>query len=135
MIPRRLALVALLLAVAAAPALRVRLETPPLRPHCEPAGRGVDPRGWLGCAADQGPDRVLAADERLLLGLAIDPNRADERALAFVPGLSRRLARAIVEDRNAHGPFVDLADLERVRGIGSKRLQQARPRLSIVAAP
>lgn len=89
------------------------------------------PRHWLGCAADAGPRRALADDERLLLGLPLDPNRAGARELSFVPGLSRRLAEAVVAHRAEAGPFRTVEDLVRVRGIGPKRLARARPCLAI----
>lgn len=127
----RLALALLLAAVLAAPALRRLAETPPASRACTPEGRGVPPRHWLGCAADPGPARALADDERLVLGLPLDPNRAEERVLAFVPGLSRHLAREIVHDRERRGPFRSLAELERVRGIGPRRLSLATPHLEV----
>jgi competence protein ComEA len=131
----RLAL-ALLLALVLAPAgLRKTLETPAPRPPCLPSGRGVPPRHWLGCAADPGPPRELAADERLALGLPIDPNAAGARELAFVPGLSRRLAQEVVESRRAEGSFRSVEDLLRVRGIGPKRLAQARCALVVDPPP
>ncbi len=130
---RRLALAIVLLAVLSAPGLRRRAEVPPPAPPCAPGGRGTPPRHWLGCAADAGPRRVLADDERLVLGLPLDPNRAEERVLAFVPGLSRRLAAEIAADRRANGPFPSVADLERVRGIGPKRLARAAPHLAVSA--
>ncbi len=119
--------------VLAPAALRRKVETPAPRPGCAPAGRGAPPRHWLGCATDPGPSRALAADERLALGLRIDPNTAGERELAHVPGLTRRLARAVVESRQAEGPFLEVDDLLRVRGIGPKRLAQARTALSVDA--
>ena len=88
-----------------------------LRP-CLPEGRGGLPRGWLGCAGDAGPRRDLSPAERLALGLPIDPNSAAVAELAQIPGLSRRLAQAIVEHRLAHGPFQDLDALRAVKGIG-----------------
>jgi competence ComEA-like helix-hairpin-helix protein len=129
----------LLLALALAPAAwRSRSHRAAL-PACTPEGRGAPPREWLGCAGDPGPPRDLSAAERLALGLPIDPNRAGEDALAQVPGLSRRLARAIVEHRDAHGPFADLEGLRAVKGIGPRRLEQARARLAVgageIAAP
>jgi competence protein ComEA len=127
----RIALALVLLGVVAAPAVRVGLERPPAPRACAPEGRGDPPRHWLGCAADPGPPRALADDERLALGLPVDPNRADARTLAFVPGLSRRLAEEIVADREANGPFPEIADLERVRGIGPRRLARAAPSLAI----
>lgn len=127
---RRLALAALLLAVLAGPALRRRAEVPPAR-ACALEGRGEPPRHWLGCAADPGPPRTLADDERLLLGLPLDPNHAEERVLAFVPGFSRRLAAELVADRAANGPFRRVEDVVRVRGVGPKRLARAAPHLEV----
>lgn len=127
--PRRVALALLLALVLAAPALRQLAEIPPPPRACAPGGRGAVPRHHLGCAADPGPARALADDERLLLGLPLDPNAASARGLAFVPGLSRRLAAEIVRDRSENGPFSGVDDLIRVRGIGPKRLAQARPHL------
>jgi competence protein ComEA len=130
MLARALAF-ALLLTLALAPvALRSRGSVPP--PPCAAEGRGVPPRHWLGCAGDAGPPRDLEPEERLALGLPIDPNTAGERALAFVPGLSRRLARAVVAHRQANGPFGSVDELLDVKGIGPKRLERARARLAVV---
>lgn len=130
---RRLALALVLSAVLAAAPLRAALETPSRRPPCAPEGRGTDPRRWLGCAGDPGPPRPLAADERLALGLPIDPNAAGARDLAFVPGLSRHLAAEVVLERDRNGRYVRLEDLLRVRGVGPKRLATAAPHLRIAA--
>lgn len=128
---RRLAFVSLLAAALAAAPARVFLETPAAAASCVPSGRGTFPRHWMGCGADPGPARPLAADERLALGLPVDPNRASERELAFVPGLSRRLAAEVVADRERNGPFLDVDALLRVRGIGPRKLAQARPALVV----
>jgi competence protein ComEA len=127
----RIALALVLVAALGAPGVRLRLERPHAPRACAPEGRGEPPRHWLGCAADPGAPRALADDERLVLGLPLDPNRAGARALAFVPGLSRRLAEEIVADREANGPYADVADLVRVRGIGPKRLAKAAPNLAV----
>ncbi len=128
---RRLALGIVLLAVLSAPALRRLAEVPPASRTCTPEGRGTPPRHWLGCAVDPGPGRALADDERLVLGLPLDPNRAEERVLAFVPGLSRHLAGEIARDRERSGPFRGIEELQRVRGIGPKRLARATPHLAV----
>ena len=130
-VARRLALAALLAAVLAAAPLRAFLERPAPRPGCVLQGRGEAPRHWLGCATDPGPPRGLAADERLALGLPIDPNTAGSRELAFVPGLSRKLAAEVVEDRRTHGSYASVDELLRVRGIGPRRLEAAAPHLRI----
>lgn len=54
-------------------------------------------------------------------------NSADEEMLATLPGIGPAKARAIVEDRKARGPFRDLADLGRVRGIGPATLEALAP--------
>ncbi len=127
----RLALAFVLLCVLGAPAILRRAGAPPSPRACAPEGRGEPPREWLGCAADPGPSRALTDDERLVLGLPLDPNRAGERVLAFVPGLSRRLAAELVADRSARGPFPTVEHIVRVKGIGPKRLARAAPHLAV----
>jgi competence protein ComEA len=131
MLARTVAL-AIVLGLSLAPVL---LRSARLRrtPSCVPEGRGAVPRHWLGCAADPGPRRTLSAEERLVLALPVDPNTAGERALAHVPGLTPRLARAIVEHRRVHGPFRSVEGLLDVKGIGPRRLERARARLVVVA--
>jgi competence protein ComEA len=58
-------------------------------------------------------------------------NAASAEDLAAVPGLSPRLAAAVVEEREQHGVFACLEDLLRVRGIGPVRLARARPHLAL----
>jgi competence protein ComEA len=85
----------------------------------------------VGCATDEGPRRDLSGRERQLLGLTIDVNSATPEDLACVPGLSGRLAVAVVRERERTGPFERLDDLIRVPGIGPARLARARPFLAI----
>jgi len=127
----RLARALLLLALAIPPGLRALAACRGPAAACQVEGRGEPPRHWLGCAADPGPPRGLAGEERLLLRRPLDPNTAAPRHLAFVPGLTRRLAEAIAEDRQLHGPYGALEDLRRVGGIGPKRLEQARASLAV----
>lgn len=91
----------------------------------------MTPRHWLGCAADAGPRRDLSGGERLLLRLPLDPNRATAEELGQLPGLSPRLGAAIVADRIERGPFARVEEVERVRGIGPRRLERARPHLAV----
>lgn len=59
----------------------------------------------------------------LSLGGRIDLNVADEETLARLPGISRSLARALVEEREVRGPFLDWDEVESVRGVGPTRLR------------
>lgn len=64
----------------------------------------------------------------LLLGLSpltlaqdlapININTADAELLVELPGIGPAKADAIIQDREANGPFSDLDDLSRVSGIG-----------------
>ena len=49
----------------------------------------------------------------------VDINRADQQELEQLPGIGRKLAEAIVEERVANGPFISSDDLARVPGISS----------------
>lgn len=61
--------------------------------------------------------------------LAVDINRASAEELAILPGIGPVAAAAIVESRNADGPFLAVGDLERVHGIGPKTIEAVRPYL------
>jgi competence protein ComEA len=127
---RRLALFALCISTLAPTAFRAVASHPsPLR-SCPPEGRGVAPRHWIGCAADEGSVRELTGRERLLAGVPIEVNAATPEDLASVPGLSARLAVEVVATRTRQGPFTSVDDLIRVRGIGPARLARARPHLA-----
>jgi len=78
-----------------------------------------------------GSARVWLADERLLVGLPVDPNTADADMLEQLPGVGPSRAAAIVEDRKSRGPFVLVDDLLRVSGIGPATLDGIRPFISI----
>jgi competence protein ComEA len=128
--PHRLAL-ALVALLALVPAAWRRLEAPQPPRACEPEGRGVPPRHWIGCRTDAGPPRALTGRELLLLGRPVDLNTASIDDLAVVPGLSPRLAAAIVHDRKRLGPFPSVEALLRVRGIGPARMARARDWLRV----
>lgn len=64
----------------------------------------------------------------------IDVNEADWPEFSQLPGIGETLARRIVESRDADGPFVDLDELRRVRGIGPRTLDQIKPYLRPVPA-
>ena len=59
----------------------------------------------------------------------IDVNQADWPELALMPNIGEQLAKRIVADRQSKGPFRELADLRRVRGIGPKTLESMKPYL------
>lgn len=56
----------------------------------------------------------------------LDINEAAEGDLERLPGVGPVLAKRIIAYRKANGPFQHFEDLERVAGIGEKRMKQLR---------
>lgn len=67
------------------------------------------------------------------LAFQVDINRADWVELAHLPDIGETLARRIVENREANGPFQDHSQLRRVRGVGPKTLERLKPYLAPLA--
>lgn len=63
----------------------------------------------------------------------VDINAADAAALEEVNGIGPARAKAIVDYRNANGPFASVDDLTKVPGIGDKSINQLRDQLTASA--
>lgn len=56
---------------------------------------------------------------------AVDVNTANEDALRGIKGIGPARAKAILDERNAHGPFKDASDLgKRVKGMGGHTVER-----------
>jgi len=56
---------------------------------------------------------------------AVDVNTANEDALRGIKGIGPARAKAIVDERGAHGPYKDTADLgKRVKGLGGHTVER-----------
>ena len=73
--------------------------------------------------------RPLGPDER------IDADRATAADLARLPRVGLALAKKIVADREAHGPFGGEAGLDRVPGVGPGLLATIGPHLAFSGPP
>ncbi|MBW2387134.1 MAG: helix-hairpin-helix domain-containing protein [Deltaproteobacteria bacterium] len=93
---------------------------------CEFPHEVASEEGWttdVGCDGTEGADdRQLRGPVRLLFGLTLDLNRADEQALEVLPRIGPRRAAAIVHARE-EAAFTSVAELARVRGIGAKTIE------------
>lgn len=58
-------------------------------------------------------------------------NRASAAQFDSLSGIGPVIAKRIIEYRNANGPFVDIADLQKVAGIGAKTFERIKGRLSL----
>jgi len=65
--------------------------------------------------------------EPIAIDFKIDVNQADWPELTLMPNIGEQLAKRIVADRQERGPFRDLSELRRVRGIGPKTLEGMKP--------
>jgi competence ComEA-like helix-hairpin-helix protein len=85
------------------------------------------------------PARVVSTPSSRTLralrdGTRIDVNRAAAADLELLPGVGPTLARRIIEQREARGPFRTSEDLLQVRGIGRRTLERLQPLLAFEAA-
>ena len=72
----------------------------------------------------------LTIRQKYLLGKRIDINNASLVEISALPGISDKIAAAVVEERNRLGRFHSPEDLLGVKGIKEKRLQKILPFLT-----
>jgi len=56
----------------------------------------------------------------------VNINKADERELVSLPMIGPALAKRIIEYRSKNGPFRNLSDLKKVKGIGEKQINKIK---------
>jgi competence protein ComEA len=61
----------------------------------------------------------------------LDLNRASAEDFQQLPGIGPVLAQRMVEWRRQHGAFTQVDELNAVKGIGTKKLQQIRPLVTV----
>ncbi|MDZ4656573.1 MAG: helix-hairpin-helix domain-containing protein [Bythopirellula sp.] len=82
---------------------------------------------WLYLGGHRGQLIEIDRAEPLTAKYLVDVNRADWPEMIQLPGLGETLALRIIADRQEHGPFRDIEDLDRVEGIGLRTLERIRP--------
>jgi competence protein ComEA len=68
----------------------------------------------------------MKAKEMILLGIPLDPDRMDFADWDSLPGIGPGLAKSIVSDRHKYGAFGSIDSLQRVPGIGEKKLKELK---------
>ena len=80
-------------------------------------------------------DSILALSRPLGPGEKIDADRATPQELARLPRVGLALAKRIVADREARGPFGGATGLDRVAGVGPGLLAAIGPHLAFSGPP
>ena len=80
-------------------------------------------------AAAAAPGRGAASQTDA--GSLVNINVATADQLQALSGVGEATARAIVEDREAHGPFSSVEDLMRVSGIGQKKFDKLKGQICV----
>jgi competence protein ComEA len=91
-------------------------ESPPPNPYAAGGGRG-------GSASAKG--------ENIPAGLKVNLNTASQAELERLPGVGPVTAQRIIEYRAQIGVFRSVEELENVKGIGPKKLEQIRPYVTL----
>lgn len=81
-----------------------------------------------------GQHTVEAQASEVLAPARIDVNSAASAELELLPGVGPKLAGAIVEFREQHGPFRAVEDLDQATGIGPSTLERLRERVRFGSA-
>ena len=84
---------------------------------------------WIGQGRARWRTVEIERAEPQTARFQVDINKADWPELATLPGVGRKLAERIVQSREQNGPYTELDDLHRVRGIGARTLETLRPYL------
>ena len=69
---------------------------------------------------------MIPVQERMVLGIPLDPSILNEEEWELLPGIGPSLARKIVTDRQDNGAFRSFEDLLRVPGFGPATLEKIR---------
>jgi competence protein ComEA len=68
----------------------------------------------------------MKASERMLLGIPLLPDQMDAEDWDSLPGVGPTLAKNIVEDRQNNGVFCSLEAVQRVPGMGEKKIKSIK---------
>jgi competence ComEA-like helix-hairpin-helix protein len=106
--------------------------------HAAVRAGGGDPAGLPDRHLSEGDRVVLAVDGArvepggagLVLSGRLDPNTATAAQLQALPGIGPSLSARILEERG-RGAFLDVQDLQRVKGIGPKTVERLAPLVEI----
>ena len=76
---------------------------------------------------------VVCAEEEMKAEVAkkVNINTASVEELAALKGIGEKTAQAIVEYRDANGPFKSIEDIKNVKGIGDKKFEDLKDSITV----
>lgn len=89
------------------------------------------PRAGEAPAAGQGTGAAPASGSSAAASSLVNINSATAEELDALPGVGPSTAQAIIEDREANGPFAAVEDLMRVSGIGEKKFEKLKASICV----
>lgn len=101
-----------------------------IAPSTEPVVQGANSNPSVSSETGSSSNSSVVREEPADNG-KIDVNTAPVSKLTELPGIGEKKAQAIVDYRNAHGPFAKVSDLTKVKGIGMKMLEKMAPYVQI----
>ena len=102
--------------------------------HTPVQGEESKPQGSAQVVEDSGSSTSSSSDgtSSSASGASlVNLNSATVEELQTLPGVGEATAQAIVEDREAHGPFASTEDLMRVSGIGEKKFAKLQDKVCV----
>lgn len=84
---------------------------------------------WLYRGGQRGELILIDRAPPLQARFQVDINKADWPEMIQLPAIGETLARRVIVERSVNGPFRDLDEITRVRGIGLRTLEKIRPYL------
>lgn len=111
------------------------------RAACKPPTPSSGPlrSGELLSITSQGPESIeisrswMAAGQRMVLGIPLHPETMAADDWLALPGIGPKLASRIQADRQKNGEFSTFRELERVSGIGPRRLEAWEQYFSVIS--
>ena len=82
-------------------------------------------------ASDSRPLQPLRSGPKTTPAEPINLNTATREQLMTLPGIGPALAERILADREENGPYSDVKDLTRIRGIKGKTLEKLLPHVTV----
>lgn len=76
-------------------------------------------------------EKAISPTQNISFGLLVNINTATLEELQQLPNIGPALAQAIIDYREAHGPFTSLEQLDDVPGIGPETYEALRPLITL----